>query len=385
MITIPTLAQLKTDIVSDLENQYSITIPTFGKNVLYVFASVWAAKLWLAYKYMAIVQKNILPDTADSEQNGGTLERFGRIKLGRNPFPATQGVYTVQLTGTSGTIIPASTTWKSDDTALNAGYIYNLDSGDALGGLDIITVRALTAGLEARLQVGDTMTVTSPIAGLNRTATVLSVVTPPVSAETILDYRAKIIQAYRLEAQGGAGADYRLWASEIQEVRQSYPFTTPGQFNAVDLFIEATIADSTDGKGSASSTTLFKVESNIEWPIPNRPARKPITVSVNYISITPLDVDVVINGYTGTASDQLLIDQAITDYLSKVRPFVASIDVINDRNDVFDTNKLIFIITSTVPGIAFSNVTLSVNGGAVSTYQFTNGDIPYLNSTTYNV
>lgn len=383
MIAIPTIAQLRTDIISDLEAQYSITIPLFGKNWLYVLASVQAGKLWLAYKYMGLVQKNILPDTADSESNGGTLERFGRIKLGRNPFPATAGIYTIQLVGSLGTIIPASTTWKSDDDSLNAGIQFILDTAFTLNGTDIVTVRALTTGLEGQQSIGNTMTVNSPIGGLTSVATVVTESTTPQSAESISDYRAKIIQSDRLEAQGGAGADYRLWASEVQGVKQSYPKASSGLINVVDLFIEATIADSTDGKGTPTATILTNVQTAIETPTANRPARKPITTVVSYQKVTPLNVDVTINGFVGSALDKTLIDQAIEDYLSDIRPFVASIDVLVDRNDVFNTNKLIFIITSTVPGVVFTSVDLDVDGSTVSSHQFTNGDIPYLSSVTY--
>lgn len=383
MITIPTLNELKTDIIADLELEYSMTIPLFGKSWIRTLAYVQAGKLWLTYKYMGLVQKNILPDTADSESNGGTLERFGRIKLGRNPFPATQGIYTLQLTGTSGTVIPVSTTFKSDSNSLNAFYLFILDNQFTLNGTDIITVRALTSGLESQLAVGNTLTITSPIGGLDSTATVLTESTVPQSREPLEDYRAKIIESYRLEAQGGAGADYRLWSFEAQGVKQTYPFASSGLVNVVDLFIEATTADSTDGKGTPTNTIMSAVEESIEDPTALRPSRKPLTIDVSYQAITPLDVDIDITGFTGSTSEKILINSAIEEYLSNVRPFVSSIDVLSEKNDIFDTNKLIFVITSTVVGVVFTGVKLIVNGNILTTFTFLNGDIPYLNSVNY--
>ena len=87
MITIPTLKELYDQVLSDLETQYSISIPLFGKNFLRALAMVQAAKLKIFYLAVANLQKNIFVDTADPEASGGTLERFGRVKLGRNPFP----------------------------------------------------------------------------------------------------------------------------------------------------------------------------------------------------------------------------------------------------------------------------------------------------------
>ncbi len=89
-----TYAQLYTSIKADLEAQMQTNIPVIGKAMLWVFAVVQAGKLWLFYLALAGVQKNIFVDLADPESMGGTLQRFGRVKLNRDPFPATAGVYT---------------------------------------------------------------------------------------------------------------------------------------------------------------------------------------------------------------------------------------------------------------------------------------------------
>ena len=80
---------------------------------------------------------------------------------------------------------------------------------------------------------------------MDSSATVNQETETPLNSEDIEDYRAKILQSFRIEAQGGASGDYRLWSADGQGVEAVYPFTgTPGQIN---LFIEATEADSTDG------------------------------------------------------------------------------------------------------------------------------------------
>lgn len=119
MTTIPTISQLYAEVLADLQNEYGVTISTVGKVMLRFIAFVQAAKLKLIYLFVGDVQRNITPDTAYSTANGGTLERWGLIKLGRNPLPATQGQYTATVTGTVGAVIPASTTFKSDDDSLS--------------------------------------------------------------------------------------------------------------------------------------------------------------------------------------------------------------------------------------------------------------------------
>lgn len=391
MITIPTIQQLYTSILSDLEAEMGANVPLFGKNFLRAFAAVQASKLWLKYKAIAFLQKNIFIDTADRESTGGTLERFGRVKLGRNPFPATAGQYLVQVTGQIGATIKANSTFKSNDDSQSPGKLFVLDNQYILvTGTDSITLRALEAGLDSKLSVSDELTATAPIANVNSIVVVLSESVEPLAAEDIEEYRRKGMDAYKLEPQGGAGSDYRLWAADAQGVQQSYPFAKTGFANEINLFVEATIADSIDGKGTPSGAILTEVESVVELdpdvtqPISAR-GRRPLGVfQVHYLPITPKNVDIDIVSFDGiTPEIETLIFNAIKEATDDIRPFVSSVDILEEKNDILDKNKLIAIILNARPGSIFTDIILKIDGVPMSTYTFLNGNIPYLNSVNY--
>jgi uncharacterized phage protein gp47/JayE len=391
MITIPTIAQLKEDILADLEAQYGESIPVFGKIFLVAWASVRAAKLKLYYLGIGFLQKNIAPDTADQESAGGTLERFGRIKLGRNPFPATAGQYDVEVTGTVGATIDAGTTFKSNDDSLNPGKLFILDNAFTLATTpDTITLRALVAGLESQLSVGDELTATVPIANIDKTATVTAESVEPFAAEDIEVYRDKVVEGYQLEPQGGAAADYRLWAADAQGVKQTYAYATSGAANEVDVFVEATVADSTDGKGTPSAGLLSDVEDVIEFDPDttkdlSERGRNPVNVfAVNVQAITPKDVDIKITTLVGsTAAIEALINEALAAMVNQIRPFVAGADILEDKNDILDTNRIIATILEVVPGAVFTSVELKVDSVIVTTYTFEGGLIPFPNDVTF--
>ncbi len=385
MVTIPTTAELYAQIKSALETELNITIPETGKSALRSFAKVQAGKLKAYYLAIASVQKNIFADTADPESMGGTLERFGRVKLGRSPFPAVAAQYTVLVSGTNGSIIPAQTTFKSDDTALSPGRMFILDDAFTLDGTNLITLRALEAGEISQLAVANTLTLTAPIALVNDTATVTAELIEPQEAETVEEYRGKILQAFRLEPQGGSGADYRLWAADVQSVAQSYPYVVAGNSNQINLYVEATIADSTDGKGTPSTAILDDVQESVEDPTVDRPGRKPLGVfQVNYLPVSIQNIEININGFVGiTVAQQTLIFNAVKAELATIRPFIGSIDILADKNNIFDTNKIIAIILETIPGSVFGTITLEVDAVPLSTYTFDNGEIPYLDAITY--
>lgn len=390
MTTIPTTSQLYTSFKSALEAEYGTTISIFGKVFIRAIALVYAAKMKLFYLQIGALQKNLFVDTADRVSAGGTLERFGLVMLGRNPFTATQGQYEIQVTGTVGATIPAQTTFKSDDNSQSPGKLFILDTAFTLATTpDTITVRALEAGLDSRLTVANTLTATAPLVAVNSSAVVLSEVTIPLEAEDIEDYRNKTIQAFRLEPQGGAPADYRSWGYDAQGVQQIYPYASSGNPNEVDVYVEATIADSTDGKGTPTSLIMDDVEACIELSpdttlTMEERSRRPMGVWINIYPIDPIDVDINIPDFVDlTTAKQATILAALTELLAGIRPFIPAADAVTERADVLSTNLIASAVLAALPGSLFSPVELTVNGNPVVSYLFDLGEIPHLNTVTY--
>lgn len=377
----PKLSDLQASILNSFENRFG-TINRGLKSTFRTFAQVFGGELFLFYLFGAKVQKNVFPDLADSEVGGGTLERFGRARLGRDPFTATQGIYVLTVTGQAGGTINQGVIFKAPN-----GYNYSVEEALTLSGTTgQVNVRSLTPGLDARLIVGDKLNATQPILNVNGEAVVLSETEEPIGAEDIEAYRSKIIQSFRIEAQGGASGDYRIWAADAQGVREVYPFVgSPGEIN---LYIEATVEDSTDGKGTPSATIISNVEEVVNLDPDttkniNDRGRLPLNVyQVNYLPITPLDVNVAITGYTGNISEaQTALISAFREYLTTVRPYVAGADETDKSN--LSAQRLIGVATTALPGeYNFSGLTMTVNGSPETIYRFENGDIPSINTVT---
>ena len=390
MITIPKIIDLCNGLKADIESFFNITLPASGKNFFRAWSNSYGGKLKLLYMLVGSAQKNVLPDTAEPESKGGALERHGRLKLGRNPFQPVAGVYSLIVTGTSGGTIPEGTTFKSDDDSSHPGFLFRLDNAYTLtSSSGTIDVRALTTGEESELILLDKLTATAPIALVSSSAYVSAIVTPPLASETEKDYRRKVGLAYRLEPNGGSVDDYRLWAQDAQGVAVVYPYAKSGDANVIQVYVEATIADSVDGKGTPTSQLLEDVEEVIELnpdTTLSRRTRRPLGVlDVEVLPVTVQEIDIDIPGYTGvTAAQQALIDTAMEDMLSLVRPFVSAGDILAQQNDILDTNKIIGVITTAVPGASFGQPTFTVDGTPYSTYTFLQGYIPHKNGITYS-
>ena len=386
MIKIKTTKELFDEIKLAIEAALNVTIPLIGPAFLLAFSAVQAAKLRIYYLAISFLQKNTFVDTADPEAIGGTLERWGRAVLGRQPFPAGAAEYDVEISGDIGFTIPASTTFKSNDTALNRGKLFILDSAVTLTSTpQTITIRALEGGADSTLDIGDLLTATSPLALANDVVTVLAEALAPTDAEDIEDYRAKALQAFRLEPQGGAGVDYRLWSFDAVGVANVYPYAKSGFPSEVIVYVESEISSSIDGKGTPFPAMLTDVRNVIEFnpdttlPL-NERGRRPLSDNPDVVSITPLDVEVTIASSAFTPTEETLVVASIETYIQSIRPVVDSIP--ETVNDTIRLNSIIVAIESAVSGVSYGTVTFKVDGISQPVqYQMNQGEIPFIDNS----
>lgn len=383
MKKIPTITELYEKNLAKFEVGLGVNIPEEGKNYLRTIAAAISGEEHLMYLAIGMVQKNSWIDTADPVAQGGTGERYGVVKMGRYPFPASQGVYTATVTGQPGSVIKAGTTFKSDDTTQNPGYQFQLDIEYTMpGSTGTILLRALTAGTVSQLYVGDTLTATQPLNDVDATATIDTVSSEPLDEEDFEDYRAATIRSFRTETQGGADGDYIVWAQDAQGVAAVYPYTPSGEPWTVRVFVEATVTGSTP-KGLPTAGILADVEEVINTspdttlPITQR-RRRPMQVVLDVVAVVILDVVVTVNGLVATTTDkQTLLTTAIKEVVNEVRPFIAGAEIIENRNDTLSINKIVTAIQNTIPGQEFTSVTMTVDGNAETSYVFNNGEIPW--------
>ena len=372
-MNIPKFEDLRQSVLNDLRNKLGVSTMV-GKMFLQVFALVQAGKLKLIYLTAAYIYRNIYPDTADSETLGGTLERFGIVKLGRYPNPPTAGKYQIQVTGEAGATIPANSTLKSLDTSTSPDKMFVIDDGftfDSPTGL--VTIRALELGMDSLLEVNDQLQFTQPIENVNSFVTVTSVIEMPTAGETIEEYRQSVLDAYQIESQGGAKSDYVLWADDVSGVRRVYPYVAvPG---ILDIYVEATEND-----GVPASAMLTEVKNAVKFDPETGKARAPIGIDeINTVAVNIVPVVIEITDLSD-AGLQNTIEENIKAFLKNIRPFRAGVDNPRDANK----NKLyladMYDIVRTITGTdeEFEKIDMKVNETEVDVYTFDEGNIPYL-------
>lgn len=391
MKPIPLLSEIFNSLGNDLRNRLDLTDSDLRK-VVDAFAAVEAANLKLLYLFLADIQKNQFPDTADTVENGGELERFGLIHLNRQINPATSGIYTAQVFGTVGSVIRNGLTFKSNDDSNSPGKLFTTDAETILGaGDNFVQIRALEAGINSDLIVSNNLTITEPVIGVVQTVTITAIVTASKAAESVDIYRQLIIDAIQLEPQGGARTDYRLWASDAQGVRRVYASVKQGEPGTVQVFVEATETDSTDGFGTPPAALLTEVANVIQLdPDVTKPAdergRRPIQANIETLAITLKPVDVTITGLNeDTTAIRTSIQAALKTFLKDIRPFVSGSDLARNKNDVLFSARFQSVISDTLSSTNFFTVfTMSVDGNVVNSFTFSGSNIPFLRNIIYN-
>lgn len=395
MKVIPTIKEITSNITSDIISRLNLS-NDYLKKTYGALALVLSAEFHLVYLYLSDIQDNVFPDKATTADQGGTLERQGLIYLNRNQFPDSVGKFKLSVNGVAGSVLRVNLTFKSNEGSLNPGNVYILDSEYVLTGTaDFISVMSVGSGVDYNLNVSDTLTITEPVIGVNKTVTVSEVTIQPKAGETIESYRQAILNAIQLEPQGGSRADYRQWCTDAQGVRLVYPYVQDVNTGTVNVYVEATLSDSVvelDGKkhGTPSIALLNEVKAVIEQdPDINKPinerGRRPMQATVITVPIVLVPVDITIVGLDDRSqSVKDTISSSISEFIYDVRPFISGADLLRNKNDVLYSGKVQSVVTDVLTNGNFFNIlNLLVDGNSVVSYEFSLGNIPYLRNLNY--
>jgi hypothetical protein len=256
------------------------------------------------------------------------------------------------------------------------------------------------AGTTYILAVSDSMQLTSPLTNVDTIASVASVVVTPTDTEDIETYRARVLLAYLLEPNGGAAADYMLWALDSDECRAVYPYTLNG--GTAQIFVEAVIGSGGDNGNGAATTALcqtmwlagtdgvntgiFEQDPDTTQTYYQRGRRQLGLISPTISSVTPLPVVVTItNLKTQTDTEKASITTELTNALFYKRPFISGAGNVNDRKDTLYFSDIDSAIQKAVSsGNTYDTITITVATTGTLPYKFTSGNIPYLSQVIYD-
>lgn len=179
-----------------------------------VLGRVHAGTAYGLYQYLAWQFAQLFPDTAEEDM----LLRHGAGR-GVTRKAATRATGQITVTGTTGAVIGAQVRLSSADDLLYE----TVNGGVLVAGTAKLDVIAVDAGLLGDKVTGVELQFVSPVVGVNSAALVAAGgLTGGTDTEDLEDYRARVVERYRLVPHGGNADDYVVWAKAQPGVTRAW-------------------------------------------------------------------------------------------------------------------------------------------------------------------
>jgi hypothetical protein len=395
-----TIEDIKNLLINAFQSHFNRKLRILPKSFIYVLSTVLAGIFITLYKMIGWIFLQLFPETAYwGEVTILGLKIRPLIKWGvligvGNPRSGTQwhGEITVSVTSIN-TPITSGTQLKSDLT----GKIYTTDTTKTLlNETETLLVTCNENGTIGNLRVGDILNFVNPLGNVKKAAEVTFVLNEGTDDEAEGDYRYRVVNRYRMQPQGGSLSDYRIWASDVPGVLNTYPCNDDDSPSGVILYVSGNPAVYPD---RIPSEALLKQvgEACTYSPENGRATRKPLTAVLDpmadgtYTNIRPVEIilfDIYINGLTGIQPSDFadVVKSAVDDYFLGREPYIRGLSDDNNKTNIVSKNN----VSSTVDQIAisvkaeFESVTMYRNEEIEPSYILTIGQLSKLDRLFIN-
>lgn len=275
--TRPTLAELIDRAASDIETRLPGTDARLRRSNLGVLARIHAGSTHGLYGYLDWLALQLMPDTAEAEH----LARWAGI-WGVTRKAAAAATGNVTFTGTNGTVIPTGTLIQRADGAQFATNAEGTISAESAA----IAVTATVAGADGNTAASTSLTLVSPITGINTATTVASGgLSGGSDEEDDESLRDRLLARIQQPPHGGASFDYASWALEVSGVTRAWVYPQELGLGTVTVrFVRDDDASIIPDAGEVATVQAY-IDS-----------KRPVTAAVTVVAPTVVPLDFEISG-----------------------------------------------------------------------------------------
>jgi len=294
--TRPDLQSIVDRVKGDIRTSLGLTA-ILRRSTEDAFAKAIAGASHVLHGHMRFISKQIFPDQAEVE----FLERWASIYAIQRKA-ATFATLTITGTGVDTTVIPAGTAYKRDD-----GLTYTTDAETTIAaGVFSVNVTADTSGTGSNIDDGESVTLVSPLSGVNSGALISATVTEGEDVESDASLRDRVLARIRTPPSGGTVTDYIAYARSVAGVTRAW--VLPGHLG------EGTVGVSfvEDGEDPIipSAAKVIEVQAAVN-------ESKPVTAEATVFAPNPNVVDMTINISPNTQAVRDAITAELEDLFSR--------------------------------------------------------------------
>ena len=226
---IPSRTDLQAQILTDMNARIPGADSSLRRSTTRILAYVWAGSLWLVYRFIGWLAKQLFIDSAETAYLERRLAPYGITREGAT-FAAGNAIFT----GTAGIPIPLGTQLQTSDNSVQ----YATQAAVTIGGGGTVTVaiEALVAGADGNAVASAPLQLSTAIGGVQPTANVDgSGLSGGTDSETDAALRIRGLARIQLPPQGGAGPDYVAWAKSVTGVTRVWVYPLNRGLGTVDI------------------------------------------------------------------------------------------------------------------------------------------------------
>lgn len=387
-------------LINSFEHEFNKKLRLLPKSFIRVFCRVLAGVFIILYKQIGWYFLQLFPETADWQEVTILGQRIRPlVKLGAlfgigEPLAGVQwqGIIEVDVLKTGG-VLYSGTQLKSSVTGK---FYVASETKTLLLNKESVKVVCTEIGTAGNLEVNDVLNFVNPYGFIKSEAVILEVERMGLDEELEANYRERLINRFRLQPQGGALADYRIWAADVPGVLRVYPYNDKEQPGGVLLYVSgipSVFNDRIPDKG-----LLKKVGEVCTYdPETGKAIRKPLTAMLDpkndgsYENIKPVsvvEIEVAVTGVTGIAPADFaeLIKPALKNYFLDRDLYIRGLSDDNNRTNVISKNHVITVINqiAVTAKAVFEEVVLKKENVVFSSYVLDDGKLAKLGAFSIN-
>lgn len=251
------------------------------------------------YGVLDWVLAQMFADTADEPYFWRWAAIFGIVQKAAVSWQGT-----LTATGVNGSPIPAG----SQLTRLDGTAYETLADATIVGGTATVTAFALVAGETGDLDIGNTLTWSSPIAGVDTDVTVASTTITGADAELAADALTRLLLRLRTPPSGGGTGDYVRWALEVTGVTRAWEFSLFFGPNSVGV---AFVRDKDVGSIVPDSGERAVVQAYLR-------TKRPVAANVEVLTLVEMPVNITITDLEpDTGAIRTAVQASLADFFAR--------------------------------------------------------------------
>jgi hypothetical protein len=389
-----TIEDIRDLLINSFNFYFNKRVRLLPKSFIRALSIVLAGIFITLYKQIGWLFLQLFPETAYWKEviilgvRIRPLVKWGVLIGAGLPRPGTQWKGEIAINAANkNTTLLGGAQLKSELT----GKLYITDEARFLtNDTETVTITCVDTGSGGNIEEGDTLNFVNPLGNVKKTADVLSVTNDGTDDETEGEYRYRVVNRYRMQPQGGALADYRIWASDVPGVLNVYPYKDEVSPSGVLLYVSGNPSLFPDRIPTA--VLLKQVGDACTYdPKTGKATRKPITAVIDpagdgsYSNVMPVSIiefDIYITGLTGILPSDFadIARPAAEDYFLGRESYIRGLSDDNNKTNIVSRNNVSSVVDQITVSVKaeFESVAMKREGNIEPGYTLGMGELSKL-------